>query len=146
VAGRCRRGWLCCEGAGVDARTTAGQETGGTKWFLCHILCHNPLIPARVGPSPVVSLRYTQKAANRPETRMNTASLCRLVSLSICPCSFGLGNGMEEVIGSIPISTCPPRPFMKAQRPGEYLKNCLQRAKKRGSRMPVDASIEGSTS
>ena len=37
------------------------------------------------------------------ETRMNTASLCRLVFLCVCLYSFTLGNGMEEVIGSIPI-------------------------------------------
>ena len=37
-----------------------------------------------------------------PETRMNRASL-RFVSLAICPYSFTLRNGMEEVIGSIPI-------------------------------------------
>ena len=37
------------------------------------------------------------------ETRMNTASLCRFEFLCVCLYSFALGNGMEEVIGSIPI-------------------------------------------
>ena len=70
---------------------------------LCHGLCHNPAIPAGVGPSRAVSLRHTQKAVNERETRMNTAFLCRFVFLCVCPYSFALGNGMEEVIGSIPI-------------------------------------------
>jgi hypothetical protein len=70
---------------------------------LCHGLCHNPAIPARVGPFLVVSFGYTKKAVNMPETRMKTAFPCRCVSLLICPCAFALGNGMEEVIGSIPI-------------------------------------------
>jgi ABC-type transport system involved in Fe-S cluster assembly fused permease/ATPase subunit len=37
-----------------------------------------------------------------PETSMNTAFPCRCESLLICPYSFALGNGMEEVVGSIP--------------------------------------------
>ncbi len=69
---------------------------------MCHGLCHNPAIPARVGPFLAVSLGYTQKAANMLETRMNTASLCSFVFLYVCLYSFTLGNGMEEVVGSIP--------------------------------------------
>jgi len=72
---------------------------------LCHSLCHNPATPARVGPLLAVSLRHTPKAVNVRETRMNTAFLCRSISLCVCPSRFALGNGMEEVIGSIPIST-----------------------------------------
>jgi len=37
-----------------------------------------------------------------PETRMNTASPCCSGSLCIWPFQFTLGNGMEEVVGSIP--------------------------------------------
>ena len=33
---------------------------------------------------------------------MNTAVSCRSVSLCILPSQFTLGNGMEEVVGSIP--------------------------------------------
>jgi hypothetical protein len=50
----------------------------------------------------VLSLRDIRKAANMPETRMNTACLCRSVSLYVWPSQFALGNGMEEVAGSIP--------------------------------------------
>ena len=49
-----------------------------------------------------MSLSHTQKAANQPETRMNTALLYRYVSLLIFSRSFALGNGMVEVAGSIP--------------------------------------------
>jgi hypothetical protein len=70
---------------------------------LCHGLCHNPAIPERVGASAAVSLSHTQKAVNVHETRMNTASLCRSASLRIGQLQFTPGNGMEEVIGSIPI-------------------------------------------
>jgi hypothetical protein len=69
---------------------------------LCRSLCHNPRIPARVGPSRKVSLSHTRKAANVRKTRKNTAFLYHSVSLLICPYSFALGNGMEEVVGSIP--------------------------------------------
>jgi hypothetical protein len=34
---------------------------------------------------------------------MDAAFLCRVVSLALYPYSFTLRNGMEEVIGSIPI-------------------------------------------
>ncbi len=37
------------------------------------------------------------------ETRMNTASPCHSGLLCVSPSQFTLGNGMEEVIGSIPI-------------------------------------------
>src|SRR5215469_7923724 len=36
------------------------------------------------------------------ETRMNTAPSCLLLSLGILPLQFVEGNGMEEVVGSIP--------------------------------------------
>ncbi len=36
------------------------------------------------------------------ETRMNTAFLCRSISLCVCSSRFTLGNGMEEAVGSIP--------------------------------------------
>jgi hypothetical protein len=36
------------------------------------------------------------------KTRMNTASLYRVVLLPLVLCRFTLGNGMEEVVGSIP--------------------------------------------
>jgi hypothetical protein len=39
---------------------------------------------------------------NVRENRMNTASPCRFGSLCIWPSRFTLGNGMEEVVGSIP--------------------------------------------
>ncbi|MGO9339716.1 MAG: hypothetical protein ACLPY1_19625, partial [Terracidiphilus sp.] len=87
-------------------RNSASPLPGVTQrdsLVLCHGLCHNPAIPAGVGLYLSVSLGHTQKAAILRETRMNTASLCRFVSLSICSYSFALGNGMEEVIGSIPI-------------------------------------------
>ena len=56
-------------------------------------------------PGRAVSLRVDwshSAAANMPETRMNTAFLCRSVSLLICRYLFALGNGMEEVVGSMP--------------------------------------------
>ena len=70
---------------------------------LCHGLCHNPPIPTRVGPSLALSFGHTQKAANPRKPRMDAAFLCRFVSLALYPYSFTLRNGMEEVIGSIPI-------------------------------------------
>jgi hypothetical protein len=36
------------------------------------------------------------------ETRMSTTSLCRSVFLRLLLFSLNLGNGMEEVVGSIP--------------------------------------------
>ena len=36
------------------------------------------------------------------ETRMNTVSHARLLSLAVAPLQFVEGNGMEEVVGSIP--------------------------------------------
>jgi hypothetical protein len=69
---------------------------------LCRSLCHNPAIPTRVGPCRAVSLGSTRKTANERKTRMNTVFLYRSVSLLICLCLFALGNGMEEVVGSIP--------------------------------------------
>jgi hypothetical protein len=66
-------------------------------------LCHNPAIPARIGAYLAVLLGHAQMAANMRETRMNTASLYHFVSLPISPSQSTLGNGMEEVIGSIPI-------------------------------------------
>ena len=44
------------------------------------------------------------------ETRMNTASQYRSVSLPISLIQFVLGNGMEGVIGSIPIRSTNPYP------------------------------------
>jgi hypothetical protein len=72
------------------------------RMYLCHGLCHNRGIPAGVGPSRAVSLRHTQKAVTMPKPHVNTAPRCRSVSLCICPYQFTLGNGMEEVVGSIP--------------------------------------------
>ena len=94
-------------GAAHRLAVTANPPGKGTQRVsasarLCHGLCRNPAIPARVGALLAVSLRYTRKAVNTPETRMNTASPCRSGSLRICPFQFTLGNGMEEVVGSIP--------------------------------------------
>ncbi len=70
---------------------------------LCRGLCHNPPIPTRGGPCRAASFRHTQTAANPRKPRMDAAFLCRVVSLALYPYSFTLRNGMEEVIGSIPI-------------------------------------------
>jgi len=70
---------------------------------LCHGLCHNPAIPTRVGPSLRVSLGYTQKAVSLRETRMNTASSYRLVSLASLPYQATRRFDTEEVAGSNPV-------------------------------------------
>ena len=70
---------------------------------LCRGLCHNPAIPAGVGPLLAVSLRHTQKAVNMPETRMNTASPCRFVSLDSLPHQATRRFDTEEVAGSNPV-------------------------------------------
>ena len=70
---------------------------------LCHDLCHNPPIPARVGSLLAVSLGYTQKAGNMPETRMNTASPCHFVSLQALPYQATRRFDTEEVAGSNPV-------------------------------------------
>jgi hypothetical protein len=102
-------------GPGIESRASVYAWTGISLCFseahvlaglvrrvLCHELCHNPVIPTRVEPLLAVSLRYTRKAVNVRETRMNTAFLCRSISVCVCPSRFALGNGMEEVVGSIP--------------------------------------------
>ena len=78
----------------------------GARHFLCglcHGLCHNPAIPARVGPSLAVSLRHTQKAVNTPETRMDTTFLCRRISLVPLPYQCTRRFDTEEVAGSSPV-------------------------------------------
>jgi hypothetical protein len=55
---------------------------------LCHDLCRNPAIPVGAGPTLAVSLGYKRKAANMPETRMNTASQCHSVSFGFFPSDF----------------------------------------------------------
>ena len=89
---------LCCIRSVVKRVNVPSQPAG-----LCHGLCHNPAIPAGIEPLPAVSLRHTQKAANPRKPRMDAAFLCRFVSPALYPYSFTLRNGMEEVIGSIPI-------------------------------------------
>ena len=71
--------------------------------LMCRDLCHNPAIPARVGPSLAVSLSHTQKAANQRQTRMNTASLCRFVWFGSLPYQCSQRFDTEEVAGSNPV-------------------------------------------
>ena len=70
---------------------------------LCHGLCHNPAIPARVGPSPAVSLGHTQKAGNMRQTRMDTTFPCCSVSLGSLPYQCTRRFDTEEVAGSNPV-------------------------------------------
>jgi hypothetical protein len=70
---------------------------------LCHCLCHNHAIPARVATSPAVSLSHTQKAVDTRETRMNTASPCRSISLTILSYQSTRRFDTEEVAGSNPV-------------------------------------------
>ena len=89
---------LCCIRSVVKRVNVPSQPAG-----LCHGLCHNPAIPAGIEPLPAVSLRHTQKAANMPETRMNTASLSRFVSLGSLPYQATRRFDTEEVAGSNPV-------------------------------------------
>ena len=69
-------------------------------WRLCHGLCHNPPIPTHA----CVSGSVTRLAQKRQRTRAKpawTLPLYRFV-ISLYLDSFALGNGMEEVVGSIP--------------------------------------------
>jgi hypothetical protein len=70
--------------------------------FLCRELCRNPATPCLCR---VLSLRGTPvqvRAANMPEIRMNTAPLCRLLSLAVLPLQFVEEIDTEEVHGSNP--------------------------------------------
>jgi len=62
-----------------------GSRPFALQMTLCRGLCRNCVVPAGVGPSLGVLLRYTQRAANMPETRMNTASPCHSVSSGCSP-------------------------------------------------------------
>jgi hypothetical protein len=53
---------------------------------------------------------------------MNPAFLCRLVSFALYPYSFTLRNGMEEVIGSIPIRSTK-QPILDSCTYGRSFKN-----------------------
>ncbi len=86
-------------------------------WRLCHGLCHNRAIPTHATLSPAVSLGCTEKAANPLKTRMDAAVLYRFVTIALYPDSFALRNGMEEVIGSIPVrSTNKPNNLADSQK------------------------------
>ena len=96
--------------------------------FLCRNLCRNPVIPAGVRRLLAVSIGYTRKAVNLREVRMNTACSCRSVSLPFAPSQFVLGNGMEEVIGSIPIRSTiksSPKP-MAYHRSSRIVTPCVE--------------------
>ena len=83
--------------AGIEPPSRAGEPagltiradgTGGGSLpcvVLCRGLCRNPAIPAGVWPLLAVSFRYTRKAVNVRETRMNTASPCHLVFFGFAP-------------------------------------------------------------
>jgi hypothetical protein len=87
----------------MSRRSLAGFVCEGPRVaVVCHWLCHNPAIQAGVVPPPSVSLGHTQEAANLRGTRMNTASAYHFVCQPMSQCSFAPGNGMEEVVGSIP--------------------------------------------
>jgi len=49
---------------------------------------------------------------------MNTASSCRSLSLAISPSQFVEGNGMEEVVGSIPTRFTNSHSQAQLARPG----------------------------
>jgi hypothetical protein len=70
--------------------------------LLCHSLCHNPTIPVRVRLSRSVPLGARGRAGHTRQTRMNTALVYHSVSCAIVCIYSVLGNGMEEVVGSIP--------------------------------------------
>ena len=80
---------------------TSWNHRGSTA--LCRCLCRNPAIPASVGSSRAVSLRHTHKAVNVRETRMDTASRCRFVSLDSLPYQATRRFDTEEVAGSSPV-------------------------------------------
>ncbi len=88
-------------GLGIRADGTGGGPRPCV--VLCRCLCRNPAIPAGVWPLLAVSFRYTRKAVNVRETRMNTAFLCRFVSLSYLPYQCTPRFDTEEVAGSNPV-------------------------------------------
>ena len=55
---------------------------------LCRSLCRNPAIPARVGPSQMVSLDDRWKTMNMRDIRINTHARYHLVSSSVLPSDF----------------------------------------------------------
>jgi hypothetical protein len=69
---------------------------------LCRDLCRNPSIPARIGPSHVVSLGIKRVAATSDQTRMNTAPLCYSDFFGVAWSRTGLRFDTVEVWGSSP--------------------------------------------
>ena len=87
---------------GTGQRKLGGVSNFGRLGPLCRDLCRNPAIPAGLWPCRRVSLDDRRSALNMRRTIMNTAVRCRLLSLAIRAPLFVEGNGMEEVVGSIP--------------------------------------------
>jgi hypothetical protein len=81
-------------GRGPGARTHLRQRTDGVGRKgcrlrrLCRSLCPNLRIPARVGPSRMVSLCNRRKAVNMPGTRMDAYTQCHSVSSGVLPSDF----------------------------------------------------------
>ena len=88
-------------GAGRGCRAHREKATRGPL-TLCHNLCHNPAIPARVGPYRRVSLTHRQRAAKMRRNRINTALSHHSMSLSLSPSQLTRGIDTEEVDGSSP--------------------------------------------
>ena len=69
---------------------------------LCRSLCRNSPIPHVIRACHIVSLSNKFGAGKICQTCMNTASSCRLLSVNLETFYSVEGNGMEEVVGSIP--------------------------------------------
>jgi len=88
------------QGGDTAMRAECGQRTEDEG--LCRDLCHNPPIPAGVGPCRREAFGNSCEAADMRQPCMNTASQCRSHFVSVAPSEFELRNGMEGVVGAIP--------------------------------------------